>query len=176
MRRRAVLLVLLLLGCGPPIVIRPGDESESESGTETGELEPTCPPEQTAWPIECSLPLGCPHLEVDQWSYDLDTAVCMLEALRDRRVGRYSYHNYTGFTDDHVEFQILDELHVQSAGYGWTDSGWQCMTYAHVSLLREPAAFDACIALGESVEQAECVTNLGPMPAPNPEMLECPMP
>jgi hypothetical protein len=177
----SIVLALASVSCMPDIVPQVDDggtESESGTETETGDVEPICPPEQTEWPIGCSLPLTCPHLDIDIWGNapDPDITLCMLEALRDRRVGRYSYHLYTGYTDDHVQFQILDELHVQSAGYGWTDYGWQCMISARVSLLRAPEVFDACIALVDGVERAECATNFAGVSVPDPEMVVCPMP
>ncbi|MFO7567674.1 MAG: hypothetical protein R6X02_33845 [Enhygromyxa sp.] len=152
-------VVLSSLACGPERVDAGSDDtvtSMTETSTETG-AEP-CPPEVNPLPLSCDLERQCPHLIIDQGSYNLQSAECILAALRDRRFGSYSYERDTGYTYAKVEFEIL-EYHAQWARDDWSDD-LHCTWGAGISALRPPEHYADCLASGHGEAQADCFADL----------------
>lgn len=161
MIRPRVLLAVVLssLACGPEHIVAASDDTttgENESSTETG-AEP-CPPEVNPLPLTCDLERQCPHLYIDQSSYTLEHAECILTALRDRRSGSYSYERHTGYTYANVKFEIL-EYHAQWARDDWSDD-LHCTWGAGISALRSPEHYADCLAAGHGQTQADCFADL----------------
>jgi hypothetical protein len=172
-----LVLALASVACGPEIVSAAGDDgTESESGeSETGDDELVCPPEPNPMPVACSLPGSCPHWWWDSTGTPNAVAMnCLLEALRDRRIGTYSFYYETGFTGDDYVFQILDDHHVQWTREGWTDTDW-CIWGAGVSLLRAPEVYDECLARHPDEAQAQCLWHFAADSVPDSESISCPM-
>lgn len=156
-----------------------GDEASETGETETGETEtgePSCPPDPLPWPLECTLEPGCAHLTIENANYDPGVAVCILEALRDRRVGSYSFFRSGGFSADDYVFQILDDTYLQWVGYGVSDDGGGCGSRFGITAIQPPEIYADCLALGPGNDQADCFVSITVPAAPEPALAECPLP